>query len=81
MLGTILIGYHWSTGNKIEYSSAILLLTYCIYLSISIMPSFFNGIYQNFRLVNILRRVDEVMNKAEYIEGDRELDNSGYPDI
>ena len=47
----------------------------------SVMPSFFNGIYQNFRLVNILRRVDEVMNKAEYIEGDRELDNSGYPDI
>ena len=47
----------------------------------SVMPSFFNGIYQNFRLVNILRRVDEVMNKAEYMEGDHELDRSEYPDV
>ena len=81
MLGTILIGYHWSKGNKIEYSSAMLLLTYWIYLSMSVMPSFFNGIYQNFRLVNILRRVDEVMNKAEYMEGDHKLDRSEYPDV
>ena len=80
MLGTILIGYQWGVGNKLEYSSAILLLTYSIYLSITVMPCFFNGIYQNFRLVNILRRVDEVMNKTEISEVDDELDISEHPD-
>ena len=80
ILGSVLIGYHWGTGNKIEYSSAILLLTYWVYFSISVFPSFFNGIYQNFKLANILRRVDEVMNKDEFNETDHELDESEYPD-
>ena len=80
MLGTILIGYHWAAGNKIEYSSAILLLTYWIYLSISVIPSFFSGLHQNFKLINILKRVDEVMNKTEINEIDHEINESEHSD-